>query len=40
MCSIFILSNVLVKAKTITSLIKLNMLDRNIQKVTTEVRFG
>ena len=40
MCSIFILSNVLVKAKTITSLIKLNMLDRNIQKVTTEVCFG
>ena len=40
MCSIFILSNVLVKAKTITSLIKLNMLERNIQKVTTEVRFG
>ena len=40
MCSKFILNDVLEKAKTTTSLIKLNMLDRNIQKVTTEVSFG
>ena len=40
MCSKFILKGVLEKAKTTTSLIKLNMLDRNIQKVTTEVSFG
>ena len=39
-CSKFILNDVLEKAKTTTSLIKLNMLDRNIQKVTTEVSFG
>ena len=39
MCSKFIL-NVLEKAKTTTSLIKLNLLDRNIQKLTTEVSFG
>ena len=38
-CSKFILNDVLEKAKTTTSLIKLNMLDRNIQKVTTEVSF-
>ena len=40
MCSKFILNNVLEKAQTTTSLIKLNMLDRNIQKLTTEVSFG
>ena len=39
MCSKFIL-NVLEKAQTTTSLIKLNMLDRNIQKLTAEVSFG
>ena len=37
-CSKFIL-NVLEKAKTPTSLIKLNMLDRNMYKVPTEVSF-
>ena len=40
MCSKFILNDILEKAKTSTSLIKLNMLDRDIHKVTTEVSFG
>ena len=39
MCSKFVL-NVLEKAKMTASFIKLSMLDRNIQKVTTEVSFG
>ena len=39
MCSKFILNHVLGKAQTSTSLTKLNMLDRNIEKVTTEVSF-
>ena len=38
-CSQFILNDVLEKAKT-TSLMKLNMLDRNLQKVTAEESFG
>ena len=40
MCSKFILNDVLEKAKTTTSLIKLSMLDRNIQTFTTEGSFG
>ena len=39
MCSKFILNHVLEKAQTSFSLTKLNMLDRNIEKVTTEVSF-
>ena len=39
-CSKFILNDVVEKGKTTTSLIKLNMLDRNILKFTTEVSFG
>ena len=40
MCSKFILNDVLEKAKTTTSLIKLSMLDRNIQTFITEGSFG
>ena len=40
MCGKFILNDVLEKAKTTASLIKLNMVDRNIEKVTSEVSFG
>ena len=39
MYSKFVSKDVLGKAKTTTSLIKPNMLDGNIQKVTTEVSF-
>ena len=39
-CSKFILNDVLEKVKTTTSLIKLNMLDRNIQEAAKEVRFA
>ena len=34
------MNGVLEKAKTTTSLIKLNILNRNTQKVTAEVSFG
>ena len=39
-CSKFILNYVLEKAKTTTSLIKLNTLDRNMRKVTSKVSFA
>ena len=39
MCGKFILDDVLEEAKAMASLIKLNMLDRNKQKVTTKVSF-
>ena len=38
-CGKFILDDVLEEAKTMASLIKLNMLDRNKQKVTIKVNF-
>ena len=40
MCSKFIMNDASEKAKATISLINLSMLDRNIQKVTTEVSFG